>query len=181
MRAVAPAATGSPTPRQPNERRPPIKVTCRPEAVHEVANEAAKKERSYKGWNDGDLGLLRSIWCLIRHQRPTKIVETGVAHGVTSRIILEALNSNGGAHLWSIDYPPLDTTWHAQIGIAVGNRFADRWTYIKGSSRRRLSGLLSSLGPIDLFVHDSLHSTNNVRFMTATRNSMDPNESAAFS
>ena len=45
MRAVAPAATGSPTPRQPNERRPPIKVTCRPEAVHEVANEAAKKER----------------------------------------------------------------------------------------------------------------------------------------
>jgi hypothetical protein len=83
---------------------------------------------------------------------------------VTSRIILEALHTNGGGHLWSIDYPPLDPTWHPQIGIAVGNRFSDQWTYIKGSSRRRLPGLLSSIGPIDLFVHDSLHSTNNVRF-----------------
>jgi hypothetical protein len=119
---------------------------------------------SYKGWNDGDLGLLRSIWCLIKHRRPTKVVETGVAHGVTSRFILEALKSNGGGHLWSIDYAPLDKTWHTQIGIAVSNRFADQWTYIKGSSRRRLPGLLSSIGPVGLFVHDSLHSANNVRF-----------------
>jgi hypothetical protein len=119
---------------------------------------------SYKGWNDGDLGLLRSIWCLIKHRRPTNVVETGVAHGVTSRFILEALKSNGGGHLWSVDYPPLDTTWHAQIGIAVGSRFSDQWTYIKGSSRRRLPGLLSSIGPIGLFVHDSLHSKDNVCF-----------------
>ena len=119
---------------------------------------------SYKGWNDGDLGLLRSIWCLIKHRRPTKVVETGVGHGVTTRFILEALKSNGGGHLWSIDYPPLDTTWHTQIGIAVGDRFADQWTYIRGSSRRRLPTLLSSTGPIGLFVHDSLHSANNVRF-----------------
>jgi hypothetical protein len=119
---------------------------------------------SYKGWNDGDLGLLRSIWCLIKHRRPTKVVETGVGHGVTSRFILEALKSNGGGHLWSIDYPPLDATWHAQIGIAVGSRFADQWTYIKGSSRRRLPDLLSSMRTVGLFVHDSLHSANNVRF-----------------
>lgn len=50
------------------------------------------------------------------------------------------------------------------MGIAVGNRFANRWTYIKGSSRRRLPGLLSELGQIDLFIHDSLHSERNVRF-----------------
>jgi hypothetical protein len=120
---------------------------------------------SYKGWNDGDLGLLRSIWCLIKHQRPGKVVETGVAHGVTSRFILEALRSNGrGGHLWSIDYQPLDSKWHAQIGIAVSDELRDHWTYIKGSSRRRLPRLLSSTGAIDLFVHDSLHSTSNVYF-----------------
>ena len=136
---------------------------------------------SFQFWNDGDAGLARTIWCLARHLRPKKVVETGVAHGVTSRFILEALNRNGDGHLWSIDLPPLERDWRNQVGAAVDDRHSDRWTYIKGSSRRRLSGLLSSLGPIDLFVHDSLHSTNNVRFMTATRNSMDPNESAAFS
>jgi hypothetical protein len=39
-----------------------------------------------------------------------------------------------------------------------------RWSYILGSSRRRLPRLLSQLGKIDLFVHDSLHSERNVRF-----------------
>jgi hypothetical protein len=66
--------------------------------------------------------------------------------------------------LWSIDYPPLDHVWHEQIGIAVGGRFADRWSYVRGSSRRRLRGILSKLGGIDLFIHDSAHTERNVRF-----------------
>jgi hypothetical protein len=119
---------------------------------------------SFQWWNDGDAGLVRAIWCLTRHLRPNKVVETGVAHGVTSRFILEALRSNGVGHLWSIDLPPLDRSWRQQIGIAVGDRHSDRWTYIKGSSRRRLPGLLDELGQIDLFIHDSLHSDRNVRF-----------------
>jgi hypothetical protein len=119
---------------------------------------------SYQSWNDGDMGLVRSIWCLTRHLRPRIVVETGVAHGVTSRFILEALESNGAGHLWSIDLPPFERPWHKQIGIAVGSRHADRWSYIKGSSRRHLPALLAQLGQIDLFIHDSLHSERNVRF-----------------
>ncbi len=119
---------------------------------------------SFKGWNDGDAGLVRAIWCLIRHLRPSNVVETGVAHGVTSRFILEALERNGLGHLWSIDHPPLEHEWRRQIGIAVGDRYAHRWSYIAGSSRRRLPVLLSELGQIDLFIHDSLHSEANVRF-----------------
>jgi hypothetical protein len=119
---------------------------------------------SFKGWNDGDAGFVRSIWCLVRHLRPTNVVETGVAHGVTSRFILEALERNGKGHLWSIDRPPIEPEWRQEIGIAVGDRFRDRWSYILGSSRRRLPGLLGELGQIDLFIHDSLHSERNVRF-----------------
>jgi hypothetical protein len=119
---------------------------------------------SFGSWNDGDAGLVRAIWCLIRHLRPDKVVETGVAHGVSSRFILEALERNRGGHLWSIDLPPIERVWQKEVGIAVGDRFADRWSYIKGSSRRRLPELLSGLGQIDLFVHDSLHSERNVRF-----------------
>jgi hypothetical protein len=119
---------------------------------------------SFQWWNDGDAALVRAIWCLIRHLKPRKVVETGVAHGVTSRFILEALKRNGDGHLWSIDLPPLERSWHEQIGAAVGAGHSDRWTYIRGSSRRRLSGLLHQLGAIDLFIHDSLHSERNVRF-----------------
>lgn len=119
---------------------------------------------SFGPWNDGDGGLVRAVWCLTRHLRPERVVETGVAHGLTSRFILEALAGNGAGHLWSIDLPPLDRELQRQVGVAVGDGFADRWTYIRGSSRRRLPGLLSELGRIDLFIHDSLHSERNVRF-----------------
>lgn len=120
---------------------------------------------SYLGWNDGDAGLARAIWCITRHTRPCNVVETGVAHGVTSRFILEALDKNGDGHLWSIDRPPLlHEQLHSEIGCAVDPRDRKRWSYIRGSSRRRLPGVLAELGEIDLFVHDSLHSEQNVRF-----------------
>jgi Methyltransferase domain len=119
---------------------------------------------SYKGWNDGDAGLVRAIWTLTRHLKPRNVVETGVAHGMTSRFILEALELNRLGHLWSIDYPPLEHVWHEQIGVAVGGRYPDRWSYIRGSSSRHLPRLLSQLVTIDLFIHDSLHSEQNVRF-----------------
>jgi hypothetical protein len=48
--------------------------------------------------------------------------------------------------------------------IAIGDRHTERWSYIRGSSRPRLPELLSQLGRIDLFIHDSLHSEHDVRF-----------------
>jgi hypothetical protein len=119
---------------------------------------------SFQWWNDGDAGLLRAIWCLVRHQKPKKLVETGVAHGLTSRVILEALERNSEGHLWSIDLPPLERHWRKQVGVAVHGPCAARWSYIKGTSSRRLPKLLAGIGEIDLFIHDSLHSAYNVRF-----------------
>jgi hypothetical protein len=119
---------------------------------------------SFHSWNDGDPGLVRAIWCLIRHQRPSRVVETGVGRGFTSRFILEALERNGAGRLWSIDLPPVDRSSRSEVGLAVGDRFADRWSLILGSSRLRLPGLLRELGQVDLFVHDSMHSERNVRF-----------------
>jgi hypothetical protein len=119
---------------------------------------------SFQSWNDGDAGLVRAIWCLVRYLRPKNVVETGVAHGVTSRFILEALERNGDGHLWSIDLPPIEKTWRKQVGLAVPDRIAKRWTHIKGLSRLRLPKLLSQLEQIELFVHDSMHSERNVLF-----------------
>jgi Methyltransferase domain len=119
---------------------------------------------SFQVWNDGDAGFVRAAWCLVRHSKPKKVVETGVAHGLTSRFVLEALKANGEGHLWSVDLQPDDPYWRAQVGAAVGDGHADRWSYIQGSSRRRLPRLLSRLGQIDLFIHDSMHTDRNVRF-----------------
>ena len=63
---------------------------------------------SYGGWNDGDRAQAEAIWCLVAHMRPTTVVETGVAHGLTSRVILEGLKRNGSGQLWSIDLPAVD-------------------------------------------------------------------------
>jgi Methyltransferase domain len=131
---------------------------------------------SFNNWNDGDAGFVRAVWCLTRHLKPSTIVETGVAHGVTSRFILEALERNKKGQLFSIDLPPLDEASRKQVGIAVGGRFADRWSYLKGTSRRHLPALLSQLGEVDLFIHDSLHSERNVRFeMDRAWNALSPN------
>jgi len=136
-----------------------------PEVVGAVAGHGIDVgPASFNGYNDGDGALVRAIWCLIRHLKPRNVVETGVAHGFTSRFILEALERNGAGHLSSIDLPPLDPLMRKQIGIAVDERFRHRWTLIAGSSRRCLPGLLSRLGEIDLFIHDSRHTERNVRF-----------------
>jgi hypothetical protein len=120
---------------------------------------------AFGGWADGDPGLVRAIWCLTRHLRPVTVVETGVARGFTSRFILEALERNDVGHLWSIDLPPqLKPELSQQVGAAVDDRLRHRWSYIRGSSRRRLPELLSRLSQIDLFVHDSSHTERNVRF-----------------
>ena len=125
--------------------------------------------QTYGEYSDAEISLARAAWCTVLHQRPSVVVETGVARGVTSRIVLEALNRNDLGHLWSIDLPHLfEKNLHAQTGAAVPDSYRRRWTYIEGSSRRRLPSLLRSLVQVDLFIHDSLHTARNTRFRDGT-------------
>jgi hypothetical protein len=123
---------------------------------------------TFGGWNDADPALALAVWCAIVHLRPAVVVETGVAHGVTARVILEALALHGDGRLWSIDLPAVDPALHAEIGVAVPKELRNRWTYVPGSSRRRLPDLVAELGHVDAFVHDSLHTGRNVRFELET-------------
>lgn len=118
----------------------------------------------FGGWDDADVGLGRAVSCLATHLRPEAVVETGVARGLTSRIVLESLHAAGRGHLWSIDLLPIDESLHAETGAAVPQTLRTRWTYIEGASRRRLRPVLVEHGPIDLFIHDSLHTARNLHF-----------------
>jgi predicted O-methyltransferase YrrM len=120
---------------------------------------------AYGGWDDADSALARAVWCSTLHTHPETVVETGVARGITSYFILDALERNGAGHLWSIDIPPLVALdLRSETGAAVPEGLRHRWTYVEGSSRARLPGLLAQLPPVDLFVHDSMHTKRNVDF-----------------
>ena len=120
---------------------------------------------TYGCFSDADRSLSRAVWCTVLHTAPEVVIETGVAHGVTTRIVLEALARNDRGHLWSIDLPyPFDHRLHVQTGAAVTDACRDRWSYVEGSSRQRLPSLVAEVGRAEVFVHDSLHTARNTVF-----------------
>jgi Methyltransferase domain len=120
---------------------------------------------TYGYYSDGESALCRAAWCVSLHTRPEVVVETGVAHGVTTRVVLEALTQNELGHLWSIDLPfPFDQQLHAETAVAVTDACRARWSYLEGSSRQRLTPLVAQVGQIELFIHDSLHTAKNTMF-----------------
>ena len=119
---------------------------------------------TYHNWCDGGTAFTKAAYCLTVHLKPETVVETGVARGVTSRSILEALEHNGSGRLWSVDLPAVDSRYHSQIAIAVPEAMRSEWTVRSGTSRRQLPRLLQELGAIDLFVHDSQHTGRNTSF-----------------
>jgi predicted O-methyltransferase YrrM len=135
-------------------------------ALEDMAARGLRAGRgTFAGWDDGGRSLVGAAYCVVRHMRPERVVETGVAHGVTTRFILEALEANGAGRLWSIDLPPLiERHLQTDVGVAVPDGLRGRWMLVRGSSRQRLRPLLTALGAIDLFVHDSMHTTRNLQF-----------------
>jgi hypothetical protein len=79
-------------------------------------------------------------------------------------VILEGLHRNENGHLWSVDLPAVDPALHHEIGVAVPEDLRSRWTYVEGTSRRRLPELVRRLQQVDLFIHDSLHTARNTYF-----------------
>jgi hypothetical protein len=141
-----------------------------------AARGLAYGRHTYGGYSDADDSFGRAAWCSVLHSRPETVIETGVARGVTSRIVLEALRQNDRGHLWSIDLPhPFDRQLHAQTGAAVTAACRARWSYLEGSSSQRMPALVTKVGQVDLFIHDSLHTAKNTVFeMDQAASAMSP-------
>jgi predicted O-methyltransferase YrrM len=120
-----------------------------------------------------------------RALKPDVIVETGVHRGKSSALLLEALNENNAGVLHSIDLPgtkadpvvdessPYGTVSYeladeSEIGSYVPNKLKSRWELHLGSSDELLEPLLNDVGQIDLFIHDSDHSYENMIFEFST-------------
>lgn len=118
--------------------------------------------------HNGTQTLGRLCYYACRLLRPRIVVETGVAYGVTSAYILQALAENGHGRLHSIDLPPLSPRADEHVGLLVLPELRHRWSLTMGSANKVLPSLLSELGEIDLFVHDSLHTYSHMTWEFAT-------------
>jgi predicted O-methyltransferase YrrM len=135
-----------------------IRVICR--AIDMFQNSCYRNQ--YLGW-------------ICRFLRPDKVVETGVNYGASSAFILKALDGTGG-RLYSIDLPDIeyvrdDGRRHTdsipretKTGFVVPESLRANWRLIEGDSRERLPKLLDSIGDIDIFHHDSMHTYDLMTF-----------------
>lgn len=106
--------------------------------------------------HDGDVELARCLWVAVRALRPDTVIETGVGRGVSSAVILGALDVNGAGTLTSIDLPPLTDPWYRSSAELVPAYLRGRWNLIYGGVRRVLPQVLVDSEQVDLFLHDSL-------------------------
>lgn len=121
-------------------------------------------------WNADPL-FARACYVCCRLLKPDAVIETGVAYGVTSAFILQALRENGRGTLASVDLPPLDVDANVDrfVGIVVPDSLRRRWDLRLGASRRLLAEMVSNTVGLGMFVHDSAHTYRNMRreFQTA--------------
>lgn len=110
------------------------------------------------------------IYCCIRTLKPEFVIETGVAHGYSSWIILNAMNKNKFGKLYSIDLPNNDTNSDYNFndqpttGWMVPDVLKERWEMILGDAKIILPKLLQELKQIDVFFHDSDHSYGHMKY-----------------
>jgi Methyltransferase domain len=114
--------------------------------------------------HNGNFCLARSIYVLCRLLSPKVVLETGVAYGVTSSFTLQALAVNRKGTLISIDLPPLGKDADRHVGELIPHELRGRWHLHRGPAKRILPNLINSLGEVDVFVHDSLHTYRHMSF-----------------
>jgi predicted O-methyltransferase YrrM len=110
------------------------------------------------------------IYCCIRVTKPETVIETGVAHGYSSWIILNALKKNNKGVLYSIDLPNHDTNIDYNFkdqpttGWMVPDILKDRWKLNLGDAKILLPTILKEIGELSIFFHDSDHSYEHMKY-----------------
>jgi len=98
---------------------------------------------------DCEIGLASFLYAYILQTKPIVVVETGVANGITTNVILSALKKVGGV-LHSFDIDPRTEGVHPA---------SPSWNFhlLEGNVSRTLKDEVAKIGKIDLWIHDSNH------------------------
>lgn len=117
---------------------------------------------------DADRSLGELAYALVRALRPATVIETGVAHGISSAFVLAGVADNDLGELHSIDLPPPRMVAGDLVGAAIPADLKGRWHYHWGSAKRLLPALLADTAGTRLFIHDSDHSYAHMRWEIET-------------
>lgn len=145
--------------------------------VEELANKVSK---AFSGLEDryhpAYLGLKNSslLYGLIREKKPEVVIETGVCNGMSSAVILKALDDNGEGKLYSIDLPVKAGSIEGRTGAVLPPEKESGWVVPKGlrqcwelklgNTYYELPKLFERIGDVDIFLHDSGHSYETMMF-----------------
>lgn len=108
------------------------------------------------------------IYGLCRLTRPDVVVETGVARGLSTAMILSAISNEHVGHLHSFDVSQ-------DVGALVPKALKERWTLWNlggfANPARGLSEVMREIGECRIFLHDSDHSESHQRheYLTAQK------------
>lgn len=149
-------------------------------AIHRRKGEAIEKYREMTGKEKMGaipLNTARDFYAVIRAKGPSIVVETGVCNGLSTYAILLALDVNDHGKLYSIDYPHYadealedfrEETFQQYGGAAIPKdkepgwiipeKLKGRWELSIGKSQAVLPKIITELGEVDVFIHDSEHS-----------------------
>lgn len=123
-----------------------------------------------------------AAYLVTRITEPDIVLETGVNTGMSSAFFLKALEENGHGKLHSIDLPgfkndpvvdesspygEIKYNKHEEvedIGRRIPDELRHRWELHLGRSDDIMEPLLEDLGSIDVFMHDSDHSYENMLY-----------------
>jgi predicted O-methyltransferase YrrM len=132
------------------------------------------READFKEW-------YYALYAIMRLTKPRLVMETGVFDGQSSGIILQAMADNDAGQLISIDLPATDMIQGSthlmpetslppgcQPGWAVPDHLRERYQLVLGDSKTLLPALLKENEPLDIFLHDSLHTYAHQYFEYST-------------
>lgn len=146
-------------------------------ANHQLARELGDAMLEVRGRRVGWPPWSEFLYAALRLLRPALCVETGVFDGLSSSIILQALEDSDHGRLISVDLPavaPVKGSTHRmtdtslppglQPGWLIPERLRARHRLELGDSRELLPGIFEDCGGIDAFLHDSLHTHAHMSF-----------------
>jgi predicted O-methyltransferase YrrM len=130
----------------------PVRVLTEDIAIGRDLFSSVVKEKSETNFGnnfDCEIGLASFLYAYVILNMPAVIVETGVANGITTNVLMKALEKTGGS-LYSFDVDPRTENVYSGQG---------NWHFrlLKDNFEKDLKNQVTEIGKVDLWIHDSNH------------------------